>query len=324
MTRDHRPAIETVGLGRDYGSTRALDALDLVSPARADGRPARAQRRGQDHGDAAAGDAAGAVTRRRRACSDTTSCASARAIRRRLGLVFQEASVDGLLTVEENLLFAARLVGLGGDDGATGGGRRASSAPGLASRASQPARQLSGGWRRLADIARATVHRPDLLILDEPTVGLDPEHRDRMWTTARHGAPRARHDDPLLHALPGGSRAVRPGRAPRARRVVGRRHADGAQGPGGQRDRRDRGPRRGAAARALRTAATVRLSSRQRARISAWVSAVRARARQGSWAPRAASAASRFARRRSRTCISRGRSAATRPRQTACRSRSVV
>ena len=52
----------------------------------------------------------------------------------------------------------------------------------LGERASQLGRHLSGGLRRLADIARATLHRPALLILDEPTVGLDPEHRDRMWT----------------------------------------------------------------------------------------------------------------------------------------------
>jgi ABC-2 type transport system ATP-binding protein len=173
------PAIEAVGLGRDYGSIRALHSLDLVVPAGAmmgllgpngAGKtttllllatlltPTRGQARlfGAD------------VTRARRE------------VRRRLGLVFQEASIDGLLTVEENLLFAARLAGLGG--------RAARLAvadvirrTGLSDRAAQPARQLSTGWRRLADLARALVHRPDLLILDEPTVGLDPEHRERAW-----------------------------------------------------------------------------------------------------------------------------------------------
>jgi ABC-2 type transport system ATP-binding protein len=102
------------------------------------------------------------------------------AIRRRLGLVFQEPTLDGLLTVQENLLFAAGLMGLGG-----GVARQAVAdaleRTGLRARSSQPVRQLSGGLRRLTDIARATLHRPDLLILDEPTVGLDPEHRDRVW-----------------------------------------------------------------------------------------------------------------------------------------------
>ena len=102
------------------------------------------------------------------------------AVRRRLGLAFHEASIDGLLTVQENLLFAARLAGLGGRvarDAVTEALGRA----GLAGRADQPARRLSTGWRRLADLARATLHRPDVLILDEPTVGLDPEHRERTW-----------------------------------------------------------------------------------------------------------------------------------------------
>ena len=102
------------------------------------------------------------------------------AIRRRLGLVFQEVSIDGLLTVAENLLFAARLVGLGGAR-ARRAVTEALERTGLDGRALQPARQLSTGWRRLTDIARATLHRPDLLILDEPTVGLDPEHRVRTW-----------------------------------------------------------------------------------------------------------------------------------------------
>lgn len=172
-------AIEAVGLGRDYGPTRALDALDLVvAPGAMVGllgpngagkttamlllatllKPSRGTARLLGHD----------ITRERAA------------IRRRLGLVFQEVSLDGLLTVQENLVFAARLAGLTGTTGASSVAETLERT-GLHARAAQPAWELSGGWRRLADIARATLHRPDLLILDEPTAGLDPEHRERMW-----------------------------------------------------------------------------------------------------------------------------------------------
>jgi ABC-2 type transport system ATP-binding protein len=173
------PAIETIGLGRDYGRTRALDALDLIVE-----RGALVGILGPN--------GAGKTTamlllatllrpsRGRALIFGRDGVAERAAVRRQLGLVFQEASIDGLLTVEENLRFAAGLMGLGG-----GVARRLVAAAlertGLGAKASQPARQLSGGWRRLTDIARATVHAPDLLILDEPTVGLDPEHRERMW-----------------------------------------------------------------------------------------------------------------------------------------------
>jgi ABC-2 type transport system ATP-binding protein len=174
-----RHAIETVGLGKDYGDVRALDALDaFVAPGAHVGvlgpngagkttamlmlatmlRPTRGVARVFEHD----------VVRDRAA------------IRRRLGLVFQEASIDGLLTVRENLEFAAGLMGLGGD-GAQHAIDEALSRTGLTAQASRPARQLSGGFRRLTDIARAIVHKPDLLLLDEPTTGLDPEHRDRVW-----------------------------------------------------------------------------------------------------------------------------------------------
>jgi ABC-2 type transport system ATP-binding protein len=172
-------AIETHGLGRDYGSTRALDALDLQVPA------------GAMVGLLGPNGAGKTTTmlllatllRPSRGSASVYGHDIARehaAVRRRLGLVFQEASVDGLLTVEENLRFAARLVGLSGAR-ARQAIADALERTGLVRRAAQPARHLSTGWRRLTDIARATVHRPELLILDEPTVGLDPEHRERMW-----------------------------------------------------------------------------------------------------------------------------------------------
>ncbi len=173
------PAVETEGLGRDHGSTRALDALSLRIHA------------GALVGLLGPNGAGKTTTMLLLATLLAPSRGTARvfgrdtvrergAVRRRLGLVFQEPSVDGLLTVEENLRFAARLAGM---DGRAGGWaiRNTLVRTGLRERAGQAAKQLSGGWRRLLDIARATLHAPDLLILDEPTVGLDPEHRDRMW-----------------------------------------------------------------------------------------------------------------------------------------------
>ena len=173
-------AIHAEGLGRDYGPTRALDALDLRVPA------------GSLVGLVGPNGAGKTTTMLVLATLLAPSRGTARVfdrdvtrdragVRRRLGLVFQEPSMDGLLTVEENLLFAGRLAGIGGQAARTAV-QQTMARTGLAARAEQPIRQLSGGWRRLADIARATLHRPDLLILDEPTVGLDPEHRDRMWS----------------------------------------------------------------------------------------------------------------------------------------------
>lgn len=174
------PAIETVRLGRDYGSIRALDALDLlVSPGALVGLL----------GPNGAGKTTAMLLL---ATLLTPSRGTARllghdiirdraAVRRSLGLVFQETSVDGLLTVAENLLFAARLAGFGGRSARTAVAS-AMERTGLTSRASIPAGQLSGGWRRLVDVARATLHQPEILILDEPTVGLDPEHRERVWS----------------------------------------------------------------------------------------------------------------------------------------------
>ncbi|MGN6393277.1 MAG: ABC transporter ATP-binding protein [Gemmatimonadales bacterium] len=173
------PAILTEGLGRDYGGVRALDALTL--------EVARGSLVGL-LGPNGAGKTTAmlllatllAPTRGGARVLGHDVVRDRAAARRRLGLVFQETSIDGLLTVEQNLRFAARLAGLGGRE-LSAAVAAAMERAGLGPRAAQAASRLSGGWRRLVDVARATLAGPELLILDEPTVGLDPEHRELIW-----------------------------------------------------------------------------------------------------------------------------------------------
>jgi ABC-2 type transport system ATP-binding protein len=105
-------------------------------------------------------------------------------VKRRIGVVPQNNALDLQLTVTENLEFRSRFFGLSRRDAA----RRAAQLVagfGLSDRRKALASDLSGGQARRLVIARALVHRPDVLFLDEPTAGLDPQSRVNLWELLR-------------------------------------------------------------------------------------------------------------------------------------------
>ena len=106
------------------------------------------------------------------------------AVRGLIGVVFQESVLDKLMTVRENLEVRASLYGLNGR-ARKQAVERAVALTDSGEFAERPYGKLSGGQRRRTDIARALVHTPKLLFLDEPTTGLDPKTRRDIWAMLR-------------------------------------------------------------------------------------------------------------------------------------------
>ncbi|MFE7892550.1 ATP-binding cassette domain-containing protein [Streptomyces sp. NPDC057412] len=104
------------------------------------------------------------------------------AVRRHIGVTGQYASVDGDLTGRQNLRLFARLHRVRGPAERTG---ELLDRFGLTEAADRPASTYSGGMRRRLDLAASLVRRPDVLFLDEPTTGLDPASRGRIWEAVR-------------------------------------------------------------------------------------------------------------------------------------------
>ncbi|MDP9002636.1 MAG: ABC transporter ATP-binding protein [Myxococcota bacterium] len=173
------PVIRTRALSRNYGALRALDALDLEV------------NRGTLFALLGPNGAGKSTTIAILTTLLTPSAGEAmvagwdvvknpREVRRSIGVVFQESSLDDRLTARQNLDLFASIYGIEPSGRAARIDARLASV-GLASAAQQRVRTFSGGMKRRLEIARALLHEPAVVVLDEPTVGLDAQTRRNVW-----------------------------------------------------------------------------------------------------------------------------------------------
>jgi daunorubicin resistance ABC transporter ATP-binding subunit len=177
------PIIEAHGLTKHYGEVRALDGLDLVAES---GRITALL------GPNGAGKTTfiSALATLVRPTSGTLRVAGIDAIRepkqvrKVIGLAGQYASVEPAMTGRENLELVARLFGLDKRAARTAAGEVLERLA-LTDAGDRLVRTYSGGMRRRLDLGASLVGRPRLLLLDEPTTGLDPRSRSELWEATR-------------------------------------------------------------------------------------------------------------------------------------------
>ena len=173
-------AIEAHDLVKTYGDVRALDGFGFAVPA------------GTVFGLLGPNGAGKSTTIKilttlTEASSGTATVAGhdvrreADAVRRAIGVVTQRSGTDPQATGRENLILAGRIYGMRGTEVKTRADQLLQRF-GLTDAARRVVRTYSGGMQRKLDVAMGLMHRPEVLFLDEPTTGLDPEARADMWT----------------------------------------------------------------------------------------------------------------------------------------------
>ena len=182
-------AIEVIALAKRFRTGRALDGLDLAVPP------------GTVYGLLGPNGAGKTTTVRILATLLAPDAGSARvlghdvareadAVRRRIALAGQSATTDDDLTGTENLVLLGRLAGLG-RKAARGRAAELVTAFGLEAAAARQVKSYSGGMRRRLDLAASILVRADVYFLDEPTTGLDPASRARVWDLVSRPSPTA-------------------------------------------------------------------------------------------------------------------------------------
>jgi ABC-2 type transport system ATP-binding protein len=173
------PVVQAFGLGKDYGKLRAVEAVDITVG------------QGEFFGFLGPNGAGKTTmihmlttlvgpTRGRAEVAGHDVVEEPLEVRKHIGLVFQETTLDGELSAEENLQLAGKLYGLGRAELRTRIDEVLELFE-LTERRHDSVRTFSGGMRRQVDLARGILHRPAVLFLDEPTLGLDPVNRGRVW-----------------------------------------------------------------------------------------------------------------------------------------------